>query len=314
MLEAVRVAGWSAAIAFAVLLPACGGDGDSPQASVEGTTVPAPAAGANRVGSTTTGVAVTEQTVVVSKTFWFAGFKVSVKSAALRNGGTQYGGPAAPVVAITANFENVGTNRDRFDAETVLQSAGRNHFKVGAGQELPEVPGGANQDGTIVIVVDPTFRFDDAVLVVGKVDNNQAKVPLGKVGTLVALEPRSVPVTGKLSTVSLNIDLRGGELRADDPVNRRQVPAGRRALKVNYTIALSGCQFVSYQLTLVLPDGTTAENTASGDFGKTENFATYLVSDRPAGAYTLKLEGEAKGSTGPRCPVTVSAQTSFTIA
>ncbi len=250
----------------------------------------------------------------VSKVFWFAGFKVTVKGAALRNGRPQYGSTAAPVVAITANFENVGTDRDRFDADTVLQSAGRNHFNTGEGQDLPEVPGGANQDGTIVIVVDPTFRFDDAVLVVGKVDTNQAKIPLGKAGGLVALEPRSVPVAGRLSTVSLNIDLRGGELRADDPDRHRQVPAGRLALKVNYTSALSGCQFVSYKLGLVLPDGTTADNIGSGDFGKTDNFATFLVSDRPAGAYTLKLEGEAKGSTGPRCPANVSAQSAFNIA
>lgn len=255
-----------------------------------------------------------EQTAAVGKVFWYAGFKVTVKSAALGNGRAPHGGGPAPVVAVVANFENVGTDRDRFDAETVLQSAGRNHFKPGDGQDLPEVPGGANQDGTIVIVVDPTFRLDDAVLVVGKVDTNQAKVPLGKTGALVAWEPRLVPLAGKLSTVSLNIDLRDGELRADDPVKHRQVPAGRLALKVNYTVALSGCQFVSYHLSLVLPDGTTSANVDSGDFGKPDNFATFLVGDRPAGTYTLKLEGEAKGSTGPRCPATFTAQTGFSIA
>ena len=311
MLVGVRTARWLAAVVLAVMLSACGG-GESPEAKDEGSTVPS--AAGNPVRTTTTLLTVREQTVQVSKVFWHAGFKVTVKSAALTNGRSQYGGPAAPVVSIVANFENVGTDRDRFDAETVLQSAGRNHFKPGDGQDVPEVPGGANQDGTVVIVVDPTFRFDDAILVVGKVDTNQSKVPLGKAGALVAFEPRPVPITGRLSTVSFNIDLRGGELRADDPVQHRQVPAGRLALKVNYTSALSGCQFINYKLSLVLPDGTTSANVDSGDFGKPDNFATFLVSDRPAGAYTLNLEGEAKGSTGPRCPVTFSAHTGFNIA
>ncbi|MDQ3640664.1 MAG: hypothetical protein M3450_04140 [Actinomycetota bacterium] len=306
----MRTARWVAAVVLPVMLSACGDDG--PEAKREESAVPS--AAANPARTTTTVLTVREQTVQVSKVFWHAGFKVTVKSAALGNGRSQYGGPAAPVVSIVANFENVGTDRERFDSETVLQSAGRNHFKPGDGQDLPEVPGGANQDGTMVIVVDPTFRFDDAMLVVGKVDTNQSKVPLGKAGALVAFEPRPVPLTGKLSTVSFNIDLRGGELRADDPVQHRQVPAGRLALKVNYTAALSGCQFINYKLSLVLPDGTTSANVDSGDFGKTDNFATFLVSDRPAGAYTLKLEGEAKGSTGPRCPATFSAQTGFTIA
>lgn len=250
----------------------------------------------------------------VSKAFWFAGFKVTVKTASLLNGRPQYGGPTTPVIAVTANFENVGTDRARFNADMVVQSAGRNHFQVGEGQDLPEVPGGANQDGRIVIVADSTFRFDDAILVVGKVDTNQARVPFGKAGTLVALEPRSVPLEGKLVTVSLEINLKGGELRADDPRQHRQIDAGRLALKMDYTSALSGCQFVTYNLTLVLPDGTSAEEINSGEFGKTENFATFLVSDRPAGVYTLKLDGEAKGSTGPRCPVTFSAQMAFSIA
>jgi hypothetical protein len=307
----VRAAAWAVAVPFSVVLAACGGGHASNEPSAQAaatTTVAVP------LSTTTTAAAVREQTVPVVKALWYAGFKVTVKSATLRTGRPEYGGAATPVLAILANFENAGPDRDRFDAETVLQSAGRNHFKTGDGQDVPEVPGGANQDGTIIIVVDPTFRFDDAVLVVGASDTNQSKVPLGKAGALVAHEPRAVPLTGRLSTVSLNIDLRGGELRADSQKYHRQVDAGELALKINYTSALSGCQFVNYQLTLVRPDGTTTDNVESGEGGKTDNFATFVVSERPAGAYTLKLSGEAKGSTGPGCPITFTAQTGFTIA
>lgn len=223
---AVRATRWSAAVVLAVSLSACGG-GEGPQAKVEES--PVPSAGRNPARSTTTAVTVREQTVAVSKVFWYAGFKVTVKNAALRNGQLPYGGGPVPVVSVLANFENVGTDRDRFDAETVLQSAGRNHFKVGEGQDLPEVPGGANQDGTIVIVVDPTLRFDDAMLVVGSADTNQPRIPLTRAEGLVAFEPRALPLSGKLTTVSLVVDLRGGELRADtrEPTARCPPAAGR---------------------------------------------------------------------------------------
>ncbi len=310
MLRSVRAAAWAAAVALAFPVAACGGGGSGRRtAGGSGATAIGGDAGAQ-----TTAATVREKTVPVSKTFLYAGFKVNVKSAALRNGRSQYGGPAAPVVSLTANFENVGADRARFSAETVLESAGRNHFETGDGQDIPEVPGGANQDGTIVIIVDPTFRFDDAVLVVGKADTNQARVPLGKTGELVAYEPRAVPVTARLSTVSLNIDVRGGELRADVPHYHRQVDAGRRALELSYTASLSGCQFVKYDLTLGLPDGTTADAIDGAEAGKTDNFSVFLVSDHPAGAYTLKLRGEAKGSTGPGCPINFSAEAPFSIA
>jgi hypothetical protein len=293
-----------------ILLAGCAGE--SPRAATGATTVVGTAA---EPAPTTTGaVTVKEQTVPVSKAFWYAGFKVTVKGASMRNGRGEFGGPPAPVVALTANFENTGVDRERFDAELTLQSAGRNHFKPGEGQDIPEVPGGANQDGTIVIVVDRTFRFDDAVLVVGQADTAQPRLPLSRADGLVAFEPRPVPLTGRLSTVSLVVELRRGELRADHPRYHRQVPSGRLALRIDYASSVSGCQFVRWDFTLVLPDGTSTDAFDVGESGKPENFIVFLVSDRPAGAYTLKIDGEAKGSTGPRCPATFSAETRFNLS
>lgn len=310
MLSGVADGRWAVVALGVILLAGCGGE--SPKAATGSTTV---AGAAADPAPTTTGAAtVKEQTVPVSKAFWYAGFKVTLKSASLRNGRGQYGAPPTPVVALTANFENTGVDRDRFDAETTLQSAGRNHFKPGEGQDIPEVPGGAYQDGTIVIAVDRTFRFDDAVLVVGKADTAQPRVPLSGADGLVAFEPRPVPVAGRLSTVSLVVELRRGELRADHPPFHRQVPSGRLALRIDYSSSLSGCQFVRYDFTLVLPDGTSTDTFAHGESGRPENFIVFLVSDRPAGAYTLKMDGEAKGSTGPRCPATFSAETRFNLS
>jgi hypothetical protein len=294
--------------ALAVSAAACGGGGASQgSAGVAGT-------GHDTVAPSSTTATVRERTVGVDKSFWFAGFRVTVKTAALGNGQGQYGGQPSPAVSITANFENTGADRKHFDAELTLQSAGRNHFDIGEGQDLPEVPGGANQDGRIVILVDPSFKFDDAVMVVGKADTNQAQVPLGKVGSLVALEPETVPITGTVSSDPFDITLRGGELRADDPHYYREIEPGRRALKINYTAGPTQCPVITYDLSLVLPDGTTTGGTDSGEAGKADNFSVFVVSDHPAGAYTLKLTGEVKGSTGPGCPANFSAQAPFTIA
>jgi hypothetical protein len=102
----------------------------------------------------------------------------------------------------------------------------------------------------------------------------------------------------------------------DQPRLRQQVPAGHLALRIDYASTLSGCSqaTVTFDFTLVLPDGTSTDAFDIGESGRPENDAWFLVGDRPAGAYTLKMTGEAHGSSGPRCPINVSAETRFTIA
>lgn len=70
---------------------------------------------------------------------------------------------------------------------------------------------------------------------------------------------------------------------------------------------------MTFDFSLVLPDGTSTDAFALGEAGRPQNDMWFLVADRPAGAYTLRVAGEAQGSTGPRCPATVSAQTTFNI-
>ena len=255
--------------------------------------------------------------VDVDKALWFAGFKVTVATATLGEVRSSAGGSPQPVVTIAATFENLGEDRARFDDELVLQSRGRSHFRPGPGNEVPEVPSGASAQGTVEIVVDPTFRFDDAVLVVGGAGVNQARVPLGRSGALAAHEPRPVAVSGRLETPALTVDLRGGELRSDQPRRHRQAVSGRRVLVVNFNQTVAGCRryfsTLTYNLDLVRPDGTTANAEDTGDFDQADNFVVFLVADPPAGNYTLRLDGKVSGSTGPECPGRFSAETTFTL-
>jgi hypothetical protein len=296
-------------VALLGVVAACGGSGDAGEerASRRAAATTTPAASAGEVG---------DSTVEVGKTFWFAGFKVTVRTATLQNRDAR-GGAGAPVVTIAATFENVGDDRARFDDDLVLQSRGRSHFRPGPGHEPPEVPSGVTADGTVEIVVDPTFRFDDAVLVVGGADVNQARVPLGRSGTMAAHEPRPVALSGRMETPALTVDLRGGELRSDQPRFHRQVESGRRALVVNFNQTVSGCRpnfsTLTYNLDLVRPDGTTANAEDTGDFGKADNFVVFLVPEPPGGKYTLRLDGKVGGSTGPSCPARFSAETTFVL-
>ena len=136
----------------------------------------------------------------------------------------------------------------------------------------------------------------------GRVDANQACVPLGNRGDLVSLEPRSIPITARLATESLTMDIRGAELRADRPRRHQQVEAGKRELKLSYTGVLSNCQFASYSLRLVLPDGSIVEASDRGESLTLDSFSVFPVSDRPAGAYTVRLGGGFLNSTLAQVP------------
>lgn len=306
----IRVVGgrrWFSAAAVWFVLAACGG-GDASEERAERTATPATTAPDESP-------ALRGATVTVDEAFWFAGFKVTVGTATLGEGRGRAGGTPEPVVSMATTFENLGDDRARFDDELVLQSRGRSHFRPGPGNEVPEVPSGASARGTVEIVVDPTFRFDDAVLVAGGAGVNQASVPLGRSGRLVTHEPRPVPLAGRLETTALTIQLRGGELRSDQPDRHRQVEAGRRALVLNFTQSVTGCQVATllYDLDLQRPDGTTANSEYAGDPGKPDNFVVFLVPDPPAGTYTLRLDGRVGGSSGPTCPARYSAETTFTL-
>ncbi len=188
-----------------MVLCACGGDGDRAGEGGAGAARPpaaaasAPAGDGGASASPTSARRVETTTAAISKTVWYGGFRVAVKTATLQNG-KDMAGAAKPVVALAANFENLGPQTLRFGGDLVLRSAGRNYFTIGEGGDLPALPGGANQDGTAVIVVDAQFRLDDAELVVGSSEKNQARVPFGRTGTLTSLEPVVVPMTMKLAT------------------------------------------------------------------------------------------------------------------
>lgn len=172
-------------LATAVAGLACGGGDD------EG---PDPTATAEAAAPTDVEPAApTTDSVTIGVDFWHAGWKVTLGEATL-------GPDSAGVrtVSIDASLENLGNQTSTFNSQMVLMSGGNAFGDSGIDQELPNVPAGLSNDGLFAIQVDDAFSLDDATLIVGNPDNNQAVVPIGPASPddLVSLEPLQVAASG----------------------------------------------------------------------------------------------------------------------
>src|SRR5437588_80294 len=80
-------------------------------------------------------------------------------------------------------------NAAPYNQDLVLQSGTSSYLRHdGADEKLPDVPGLQNTQGTIAFDVDEKFSLNNAVLLVGNANFNQATVPLGTSGKYVSLE------------------------------------------------------------------------------------------------------------------------------
>jgi hypothetical protein len=309
-LAPLRLAGLTLLLALAaLLLAACGGGGPEPSPEGGGHEVTETPTGA---GATATpseaGVVATPTvpppvTVAVNKSFWHGGWKVTLGEATFAPSSGGFGLPEASV-SIEATFENLGGDDAAFNSHLVLAAGGQNYTQTTSDQEIPEVPGKLSQAGKITFAVDPEFGFDDAVLIVGRPENQQAHVPLGpRGGDFVSLEPRELQISGELTTPAATMTVSGGELRADIPEDYDEAKAGRLALFIRWSvIGADDCfrQSVGPEnLALKLPDGTAvgaeffdAVIDIITDPGVTFERTTYfLVKDPPQGSYALVLRG-----------------------
>lgn len=284
-------------LAVAILAGCQGGGGQGgagAPAAAPGTavsTVPAPAPAPT----------VAERTLAVGTTVWYGGFKLTVREARLRPGALE----------LVTGFENLGTETRALRADVVVQSAGRNYFETAARHDVPTIPGGAGQDGTLAVIVDAAFRLDDAVVVIGRADTNQARFPLGDRGPVIAFRPAPVPVTGSVSAGQLRLVVRGAELRGDILNQYRQAGRGRLALRIDYTAEVTNCQTVEFGLSLVLPDGTPVDPIGGDTADGSGRFRVFEVPDPPRGRYQLRLETGSGTAVGSGCPRNITGSMPF---
>jgi hypothetical protein len=290
---------WRAAIAIgaAALFVAGGCSNDEPapiEQSTENTTP-------NTTEAPTAG-----DTTSIDQAIWYAGFKVTLGDAELSPGAS--GGD----LVIEAEFENQGSDSAGFnDVAVALSSEGEN-YEPGLDTDLPTVPGEAKGKGSFAFAVESSFSLDDAVLTIGNPDNNQAVVPLGDEGELVTNEPVPVITTASGTAGPFTLQLKGGEIRFDDPETHRPIEKGHTLVILDFDLTRAGGEnditFIGDEnLALTLPDGTSvavrndgisnpAELVAPG--ATLKDLTARFEGDIPyAGTYTLVLKYD--GSEGP---------------
>lgn len=282
-------------IVFAV---ACGGGGsDEPDAT------DTPEAAATEPDATS---ASTTSTISIDVDAWHAGWKVSLGTATL--------GPDSlgiQTVSIDAGFENLSSSASTFNSQIALTSGGNAYSDTGIEHEFPNVPGGLSGSGTIAIQVDDDFTLDDATLIIGNPDNNQAVVPIGAESPdeLVTLEPLQLDPTGSAEAGPVGFAVSGVEVRADLPDWSSEVEEGHLALIVSFEvtvgegISLGEGTMSGDNLALSLPDGTAVAVRSDGRSGVNELLqgkegttiqdlsARFIINAPPEGTYAFIIRG-----------------------
>lgn len=252
-----RGGGIAAVLIGALTVSGCGAaeQGDTPTVAASG-----------RVTTAAAG----QPDVQVNRSYWYAGFKVTLGTARLSSANS--GGDEPPVVAIDATFQNLSPRRDAAPSGELLLTSGADSYDELSQEhvELPEVPARRSKTGVIAIEVDDRFDLSEAVLTVGEPQSRQAVVPLARPDGSILLEPRPINIQGRTypkGRKDVFITLTGGEVRADDSANLAQAPAGQEYVLISFTATNNGPAGMTYvfdrDLNLVMPDGTKVGNAGS---------------------------------------------------
>lgn len=238
-------------------------------------------------------------TTQVGRDFWYWNFKVTVVSATVGIPAAQPDYDTNPRLSLAVLMDNLGPDTHTFEPEMSVNEADQNYtapqFNVQA------VPGGETGDGTIVFTVHPGFKIADAQLLVGNGRGEQAKVPLGKTGDYVSLQPSSFPISGNITAGNMTITVTGGMLDASRDYYNQADP-GHLILSVDYSATHTtdqGSASVYWgDFFLKLPDGTaigaldgSSSPSLSAGTTKQDLVVRFDVKKPVEGAYDLVLKG-----------------------
>jgi hypothetical protein len=236
--------------------------------------------------------------VQVNRSYWYAGFKVTLGTARLSPAAPDGGEPR--VVTIEATFQNLSPDFDKAPSEELLLTSGADSYDE-LSEHLPEVPPLRSRTGVIAIEVDDRFDLSEAVLTVGEPRSRQAVVPLARTDGSILLEPRPVSIRGRVypeGRKDIFMTVTGGEVRADDARNLAQAPAGQEFVLISFTATNNGPAGMSYvfdrDLNLVLPDGSKA-----GDAGSCSRAQVHIQPNstiKPGGPACFAVPAPATGA------------------
>jgi hypothetical protein len=288
---------------IALLVAACGGGDDSSDDSDGGEPTDAATAAPTDGGDDGDGLAgeAFEEVYPVNLTFWHHGFMVEITNAIHAASEPDFSGDQDFTVTVEATFTNEGDGQTFFDS-IVSMITPTDTYTTSFSSDLPSVPGGGlSSDGTLLFVVDEGFEIDDAYLLIGDGNEQQAQVPLGPGGgELVALEPAEEPLTGGITMSLIDMNFTTMDLRADDLVRHSEAEPGQLLLTLNFDVTSrksGNWSIFATEFALTLPsgssvpvDGSDLPGLPGSDAGleTTGLYLGFVVDDPAEGTYTLR--------------------------
>jgi hypothetical protein len=199
----------------------------------------------------------------LATTVWVDGFVVTIHGAIASL--DSKGGP----VSVLLRIENPGADPATLDAPIQLTASGAT-FELAHGTDLPEIPAGSAAELTIEFEVVGRSTIADGVLLIGRTDDHQVKVPFGP-GPVkeVTLEPLASDLAGTATAGGLRVALHRAEVRWDLPDWHTELPKATEVLTLTYDATFNsdfagGFAFTADNIGLRLPDGTIVAPRADG--------------------------------------------------
>jgi len=284
-------------LSIGLLLVACGGDDAGVEDDEQAPTGVTQAEDGDDIDLTPTAE---EQAFTVGQEVWHSGFRIEFGEG-LSYQEERLSGDTLHYVSFDALFENLGEDEKIFGSEINLVANGVAAIQSTGSESFPIVPGGLSSPGTVEYIVEPGFDFDNAELVVGREGDQQARVPLGSGGELIALAPAEVDLAGELSMELIDMAFTSADLRYDAPINYEQAPEGKIALTIHFDVTSrrdGNWNIFADDFALIVPDGTAVAADGSmlhalpGSAAGTttpDHYVRFLLDDPPAGGYTLRF-------------------------
>lgn len=243
----------------------------------------------------------------VNTTVRYAGFDVKVTDVLIG-----YDPAAFFVAQVNVKLTNRTPRDYQFASVVEIESQG---FVAAIDRDAtPKVAAGQTGTGHFSLRLDDSFTVDDAILTIGKPENNRVEIPLGSKGELISHIPVDLSVdqieavSDDVSTVTLT----KLALSWDSPEPRAQAEADKAFLKVEYSLTSTVATALSDEvIELRLPSGThiTPEDASveslDADQTKAGLFARFAIFDPPAGDYVL-VYTERFGQSVIEVPITIS--------
>ena len=247
-----------------------------------------------------TGTGAGTQHVVVGKTVWYAGTKLTFGAVDLTTGST-------PQITVDVLVENLTTKDVGPDVDLQLTVDGKGY--PAQAKDTNNIAAGQKTQETYEIqAYGFTGKLADGVFTLGDAKKAQAKVPVAGNGTLVAWQPKHVLDSTKVGLRDLSVTFTTCDLRGGFFDFHGQADAGYQALTcsvdLQYTGNSGGGHYVGEgNFRLGLPDGTeigptVAPNEAlySADV-KPGTDLGFQIKSPPKGVYLLRLVDVHGGET-----------------